>query len=335
MPLSIALLAPQISYGAAQSPVTLAPFTSSQLVDVSIQPGGGSCADPANSTLGILTWQTNTVSDVGGVTSSESVTAQFIQSDGLSFAQPGPLDGAYPLPLPIYNTQSGVVYGFYTPPPPACNASLPSTLDAGALMVSGPGIGAVALQPSTSSGRLTYQATLPAGTLHGGTYQVTGQGGSQVGDFTATADISAPIQVTSNLAPGTQLEQPCEGVSYISIGSFPPYCAGSYSFSWTGGDARSIVSVQLSVGNNFRAVASAYGSTGEVFIPESYGPYPDWCQDSPFDPLSCVLIPAGNIEVIVTQTPFHEPSQAFSAPGLGWGGESTWKYVWDFRGLTN
>jgi hypothetical protein len=46
-------------------------------------------------------------------------------------------------------------------------------------------------------------------------------------------------------------------------------------------------------------------------------------------------MPSGNVEVIVTQTPFQAPSQRFSAPGLGWGGEATWKYVWDFRGLTN
>jgi hypothetical protein len=52
-------------------------------------------------------------------------------------------------------------------------------------------------------------------------------------------------------------------------------------------------------------------------------------------PGACTLIPTGNVEVIVTQTPSQAPSQPFSAPGLGQGAEATWKYVWDFRGLTN
>jgi len=42
------------------------------------------------------------------------------------------------------------------------------------------------------------------------------------------------------------------------------------------------------------------------------------------------VMPEGNVEVLITQTPHDAPSQPFNAPGLGWGGEATWKYVGTF-----
>jgi hypothetical protein len=294
-------------------------------VDVSIQPGGGVCADPPDSTLGIVSWQKSTISDVGDTSSTEAITAQFIQSEGLGLPQPP--TGA-PFPPPVF-ASNDAAYGPYAVPAPACNTSLPDTLDAGALQVSGPGLNAVALTPYTQDGRLTYSAALAPGTLQGGDYQVIGQGGSQVGAFTANADIPAPIAISTSLQPGAQFESPCE-----IIGIFGPgVCGGTYFFAWTGGDDRSIVTVQFIVGNSFLAAASAYGGSGSIAIPESYGAYPLLCNT--FLGAGCTLLPSGNVEVIITQTPFHAPSQPFNAPGLGWGGESTWKYVWDFRGLAN
>ncbi|MGC9948235.1 MAG: hypothetical protein ABSF64_17865 [Bryobacteraceae bacterium] len=341
VPLSLALLQPQVTDNVdapgAPAPPSFAPFSSTQLVDVSIRPGGGACADPRDSTLGVIVWENSTVSDVGGTSASEAVTAQFIQSEGLGFAQPGPF------PPPASSPPNNAVYGAFAGPLPACNASLPNTLDAGALTVSGPGLNPVALEPSTQDGRLTYSAALAPGTLQGGTYQVAGQGGSQVGAFTANASIPAPIMgiatiasnfETSSLQPGTQLESPCQIFNVHPI--FP--CQGQYTFTWTGGDNRSIVTVQFIVGNRFQAVASSYGGPGNISVPESYGAYPLLCGDNAllnYDYDQCTLMPEGSVEAIITQTPFNAPSQAFSAPGLGFGGESTWKYVWDFRGLTN
>jgi hypothetical protein len=180
----------------------------------------------------------------------------------------------------------------------------------------------VKLQPSAQDGRLTYQATLAPGTLQGGTYQVTGQGGSQVGAFTANADIPAPIMAIStaavggaatNLQPGTLLPAPC-----ASTGFFSP-CIPAYNFSWTGGDNRSLVTLEFIIGKSFRVVASAYGGTEGIFIPSAMSPSPlsvvCTVADSTYP-----LLSEGNVEVIVTQTPSQAPSQPFSAPGLGWGG---------------
>jgi hypothetical protein len=350
VPLSLTLLQPQVTdnagYPGVPSPISYAPFTSTQLLDVSIQPGGGVCADPPDGGLGIVTWRKSTISDVGGSTSTEAITAQFIQAEGLGFAQPGP----FPPPTLTYPNNSipptNAVYGPFASAPPACSASLPNTLDAGTLAVSGPGINTVALAPSTQDGRLTYSAPLAPGTLQGGAYRVTGQGGSQVGAFTADPNIPAPIAaITVNSAyngitspqPGTQLAAPCQTINP----TFPsPGACGDmeYDFTWTGGDDRSIVTVQFIVGNTFQAVASSYGGSGLVAIPSSYGAYPIVCGESALlnlDFNECTLMPEGNVEVVITQTPLSAPSQPFSVPGLGWGAEATWKYVWDFRGLTN
>ena len=45
--------------------------------------------------------------------------------------------------------------------------------------------------------------------------------------------------------------------------------------------------------------------------------------------------PEGNVEVILTQTPSPYQEYRFNVPGLGWGINGTWKYVWDYRGLSN
>jgi hypothetical protein len=258
----------------------------------------------------------------------------------LGFPQPGPEAALFPPPAAISseNAQGQGIYGpVYLPPPPACGASLPATLDAGALTLSGSGLGAVALAPSTQSGRLTYQASLPPGTLEGGTYQLTGQGGIQVGAFTANADVPPPISAIttitadaglSSLQPGTQFEAPCVVTGFYS------YCHGWYSFYWTGGDDRSVVTIQFIVGGSFQALQSAPAGDGDLAFQSSYVASPG-TGGFPFFDAACMLMPSGNVEVIVTQTPSQTPSQPFNAPGLGLGGEVTWKYVWDFRGLAN
>jgi hypothetical protein len=186
---------------------------------------------------------------------------------------------------------------------------------------------------STQDNRLTYQAVLAPGTLQGGTYLVTGVGGSQVGAIAVNPDIPAPVTAVTNpifgggLAPGVNLPVPC-----LALGFFSP-CYPGYNFSWSGGDDRSTVTVQFIVNGNFQAVESASAAAGQLFLESSYGAFPQECS---FFILAgdCALIPTGNVEVIVTQTPSQTPPQ-FSAQGLGYGIETTWKYVWDFRGLTN
>lgn len=280
--------------------------SASQLVDISIQDGGGVCTDPPAGTLGILTWESNLVSDVSGSSLSESLTAQFFEANGLGFATPGP---------PSYSVCCAVLVQ-----PSVCEASLPVGLDAGTLALSGPGIGTLDVPPTAQNGAV-YQAVFAPGTITGGTYQITGMGGSQVGPFAAQAQIPAPINITTSLAPGTQV-----------IGA----TSGNFTVQWTGGDDRSVVSVQVIIRTNglpapaFQVGAAVPASNGSIAISG------ELCE--PF--FWCSPIPSGAAEVIVTQspvplTPANSPIQPFSAPGLGQGGEVLWNYMFDYRGLVN
>jgi uncharacterized protein (TIGR03437 family) len=282
-------------------------YGSSQLVDVSVQSGGGSCADPPDGTLGIIKWQEGTVSDTSGVSTSAAITAQFIQSNGLGFSPP------------VVGSQGiGEVFGgsVLPSPPLACDASLPSTLDGGKLTLTGPGVGSLTLTPSVQNGRTTYQITPPGGALQGGTYQVQGLGGSQVGPFVAGGQIPAPITVTTKLPAGSALT---------------PDANFNYTFAWTGGEDESVVTIQIIVNGTVQVVTSVPASAGSVSI---WAELPGFC--SPGFNFFCEgPIPAGDtVEVIITQAPPNSPSLPFSAPGLALGGELIWTYTFDFKGLT-
>ena len=147
-------------------------YDASQVVNISIHPGGGKCVDPPESTLGMIAWQRTSISDVGGSNTQDAIMAQFIQTDGLGFPDSGTLTSAGSTTCCAPDAQ-----------PAYCDGSLPSTLDAGMLTFTGPGIDSLTVPGSTRNGRITYEAILPAVTLRGGDYQVIGSGGSQVGAF--------------------------------------------------------------------------------------------------------------------------------------------------------
>jgi hypothetical protein len=102
--------------------------------------------------------------------------------------------------------------------------------------------------------------------------------------------------------------------------------------SWTGGDDRSAVTVQVTAfveAAPFRATQTVLASKGGVTIPVcellSGG---GLCEQG--------SIAGSTVEVIVTQQraagTFAENS--FNVPGLSLGGEQVWTYSWDFRGLS-
>jgi uncharacterized protein (TIGR03437 family) len=79
--------------------------------------------------------------------------------------------------------------------PSAPNAQL----DAGVLKIAGPGVASQTVGVIRGPAGPIYNSTLAQGALQGGgTYTLTGGGGSQVGPFTATATF--PVSLTSNLS---------------------------------------------------------------------------------------------------------------------------------------
>jgi uncharacterized protein (TIGR03437 family) len=266
--------------------------SASQLVNVSVHKGGGTCVDPAPDSLGLVTWQKNVVSDANAPSSAEGVQVQFRQGNLMKNL----------LQYLSQTANSTECCSTEIQPPLSCTEGQPGGIGAGTVTVTG-----ATEQPLILPA--TGQATLTPGTLQGGTYQVAATGGA-VGAFQATANIPAPIKITTNLAPGIMLQLPA-------------------TVAWTGGDGSSLVTVELRVAASpqtpiytfdLKQIVSA--SAGSVSLPASF-----------FIPFTIDFVPHGTVEIIVTQQPATAPSQPFTAPGLTLGGVQIWNYVWDFRGL--
>ena len=192
----------------------------SQLANVSIHSGGGVCSDTPSHSLGVVTWQQNVISDTAGVSSTISGAIQFLQGTSISGF----------VPPPVVDVSSAESYGYAAPPPAACAAATsPTTLDAGNLTVTRPVSGPVSLPPQNQNGLIGYQVPPSAGAIQAGSYSVAGAGGTAaVGPFAATADLPAPITVTTDLHPGALVGLP-------------------FTLNWTGGGSDSLVTVQLNV----------------------------------------------------------------------------------------
>jgi uncharacterized protein (TIGR03437 family) len=284
--------------------------SASQLVSVSIHDGGGACVDPSPIGMATIDWRKSFISDSGGSSSSDAAAAMFLQGLGINFPNPGSGDDLFH-------------YSGNVPPQPAvCVVSYPKTLDEGPITVLGVGGSRLALRAANSGGIVSYSTALPAGAISGGTYQVTGNG------FSDTETIPPPIAITTNFQPGTKVPS-------------------ALTVSWTGGNTQSVVTVQLlvrppgSTAPSFVASQTVLAAAGAVSFPGFY------CAPLNLSP-SCgsgaspqqFPYPTGNIEVTITQqravgTPAENAFPPFTIPGFNLGGEQTWSYVWDFRGLSN
>jgi uncharacterized protein (TIGR03437 family) len=277
-------------------PLYLTDFSSSasQLANVSIHTGGGACIDPPPTSLGLVTWQRNFTTDTGSSSSFEGVQIQFLQGNQLVFP---------PSPATVAMGCCAVD----AVPSQSCQASLPLAVDAGVVTVSGVAANPIAIPPQNQNGQLGYQAQFLVGTLHGGTYQVSATGGGVAGAFNASAVIPPPITVGTDLSPGGTLTLPSK-------------------ITWTGGDDRSSILVQIRVSQSgpiFELKSFVNASVGSADLPASYFQGPFGLPGS---------VPNGAVEIILTQQPANAPAP-FNAPGLTLGVQQTWNYVWHFRGL--
>ncbi|HYL74109.1 MAG TPA: IPT/TIG domain-containing protein [Bryobacteraceae bacterium] len=271
--------------------LTDATSSASQFVNVSIHNGGGACVDPPSDGLATVAWRKTFVSDVNGPVSTDSVAIQLLQGPSITFGQA--------------NSDNSFYTGSRPPEPAVCAVSYPATVDAGAITLSGPGLSPLTLTAQNQNGLTGYQATLPAGAIVAGAYQVSGA-------ITATAQLPAPITVTTALQPGTKV-------------------SSALTVNWTGGDAQSMVTVQFLVRSAtdtvsaFLSQQTVPASTGTAhftgLLPGIFSP------PQPY--------PTGSVEVIVIQEPISGPTQPFAIPGFTLGGRHTWAYTFDYRGLSN
>jgi len=160
------------------------------------------------------------------------------------------------------------------------------------------------------SGLSIYQATLPVGSIHAGTFTASASGGADVGPFQSRVNIGSEIQLTTSL----------EGVG------FP--CDKPVTINWTGGEPTAWITVSLMPKLEF---PNAYGLTA----------YQGRVSDGAISigPLrlgsACTSPPNVPLTLVIEVTP--DPSQVttITAPGLSLGGQHFWKYVYIFDALIN
>jgi len=270
--------------------VTTAQSETSQYVNLSVRNGGGPCVDAPGQSLANIIWQRSFQSTAGASpTTSDSFSAEFAEAPELSFISP---------------PQAGqAAVGQFTAAPSFCGASYPSTFDNGTLTWSAPGGLNASFQSQNQGGIINYSTPLPSGALAGGTYGVSASGGQAAGAFANSASIPAPIVVTTSLLPGTSLPSPL-------------------TINWTGGDARSVVTVDYIVAG-LHVAMSAAADQGYIFF-DSFLPGPG---AQPY--------PKGSVEIRITQQPAAPTAFSFTIPGLTLGGRQSWLYTFDYQGLTN
>jgi len=174
-------------------PVQLNSFAGglSQPVTVSIHSGGGQCANPPIAGGGVLLLKRSIVVNDSTIPETDTVTASFTASPGQTAPVFPKLDGipGFGIPGNLFVTQG-----------PACPVPGYSTPNPGAITITAPGGAQVKVQPSPGpstgldTGTPVYQASLPAGFLQAGTYQVSG-GGVDTGAFQVSIDMGSPIQI--------------------------------------------------------------------------------------------------------------------------------------------
>jgi hypothetical protein len=163
------------------------------------------------------------------------------------------------------------------------------------------------------AGLTEYRAVLPTGTLQPGSFNLVAQGGADVGGFQTGVQTGSDIHITNPFPPGTVIPR------YSDI-----------TLNWTGGDANSWVTMKVVEHHGFfdrYDLVQTRASNGTATM---YGHYIGQLNGQPVFSQT----EFGPVEIIVEVDP--DPSQAvtFSAPGLSLGGQSTWKYVYRFGGVT-
>ncbi len=291
---------------------TLGGPLASQAVLVSIHNGGGACVDPPPQSFGQIAAQ-RTVFLNSSQPETDVVTASFESAPWLQ------KPSSYP--PQIYPPYSWSTLTLTNPPPQQQPCPIPGDTfpDIGAVAVQPQGSGPVQATTDSSGGQLLYTATLPSGTLQGGSLQITAAGSGSIGPFQTTLSLGSPIQITSSFPAGTAVNL---------LAPFP--------ITWTGGDSTEVVIVTLvkKTGElqDQSVTTSTLASTQSVVWQPELTP-PIGCCGTPNVPVSPFSFPGHELQIIIDVAPASGVG-SFSAPGLTLGGTQTWGYEYRFTGLT-
>lgn len=188
--------------GCAVSVVGVVNGVSSNFGTIPVNSSSGECSDPAFGAKGgslvtlsgqssvkagtlIIGQSVSQNSGSSGVTTSNTASGSFHRLTGTNFG------GA--------SSYASLGSCFVTQTAPGAPASTPAGLDAGAIMLSGPGGATYPLTPLPAD-QGSYSAQLPAGGIStaGGTFVFTGAGGADVGAFTGSVTLPTPALSWTN-----------------------------------------------------------------------------------------------------------------------------------------
>lgn len=275
-----------------------------QPVTLSIRKGRGKCQDSSVVRTANLTWMRASTTGPGpsAATVEETFSAAFRE---------GAASWLGPTPDPtIGKWRSFGAAGSR----PRCGGYAGSNTDAGTLVIQTGTLSSQRLVPlKSATGEFLYSQILPPGSIRPGRMSVVGQGNSAVGPFDSGLDLPAPIEITTNLNPGTTIES-----------------KRSFRLSWINGRPGNLVNVKLLSGIPLGQSDTIYSGL-EYYAPAEEG-------SVTLDPIELLpgrpalpLAPSDNFAVIVRY--FPRTPLKFAAVGLTLDGEHQWVYEFRFLGL--
>ena len=239
---------------------------------------------------------------VGEITLTKTF-ASGTSSDGESdvFQASFPFSPGQPAPVLPQNDQRSI-YGVSTASAPACPIPGYGSESAGSLRLDGPG-GSFLIAPMSDGDKVSYQRTLPIGTLQPGAYTVSSAGSSGVRPFESVIQLGSDIQISGSYPPGTSISD-----------------HGSFQVSWAGGDDDEIVKVTL-ISHLFQ-----FDTIHSQMVPATAHSI---ALQGPNGFLG--LQASNNAELVFEVLP--KQAATFSASGLALGGYLNWEYKHRFAGL--
>ena len=266
-------------------------------VTVSIHQGGGPCSDPPPAGYGQIQWLKTLTTGNGPVTETNTVAISLQASPGKR--QP-----------PARTLENGGLSGGFILLGPECPVPGYRSLSAGTVTVQGPGFGPAEAAPAQLGppedgqiqGLSEYLAVLPPGAIQPGSFRVSAAGGVDVSAFQADLQIGAGVLITTPLLPGSVLDRQAPMV-----------------VNWTGGDAGAWVTLK---------VVAHHGTYDQYWTTQAKASDGSIAMGSE----ALAGMPAGPIEIDLEVEP--ENRGPLTVAGLSLGGEHSWKYVYQFVGLT-
>ena len=254
---------------------------------------------PPPNSLAIIKWKHTFLFSEDGSSETEELRIRLVRNRNATLRFDPPFERLPPDPnVALVNAPPLETYRSFS-----CPQFQDEGLDAGVLTVEGPGFGPIEVAPAQDSEGVSYRAALPEGAIAGGTYRVSATGGADVGAFETIVEMPPPIDLTTNVPPGTVIPR-----------------NGPVLAEWTGAQSGSVVRMKLIV-----RVGSPYPRAWHMTTVHATDAKLSWGFSETFAP------PPGRAEVSVFLEP--ETFSTFQAEGLTLGGQHVWEYEYRFTDL--